>query len=494
MAIVDKKRELYAKLSAISALSKVPKQKVNSSISSMNNQLNSSEFLIELATVLVGAKVIKDYVVDAITNRLPDFELAIKDNLKKELKEVVSCGVNASIPEWFQSGGSGVELKIPNIDFYDLMKTDPTSFAGELIYSDTSSGLASKDFNTYLYYTIQTPTTTTVWGSSVNGVDILESTFFESTIAATGSPSRNNIIKYTASPTYSNKTLPDFNNDFIDSLSLFGNPSSLDSPKFITLIMEELFGSVSSSSGVGKSKKQIKKELEVKEVLNCILNSEDGNITDNFFTFDNETLAKIDRESNNRKNGIRELQTCDNLAVQISLRDVSNEISTILSATTKSEESKAIEEALDNLAQIQANFSSNNVNKGTIKNNFFIEIIKKLQLIFMSTIITPEFISVFAINHQIIYGKGSSYDGPIDFIRKNKKLVTDISLIVLDMLLRLLLNLVLLYITIRLKQKFADDEIEKAKNYVIALLSYTGVPPEIITQLSKINTNPFVKG
>ena len=120
MAIVDKKRELYAKLSAISALSKVPKQKVNSSISSMNNQLNSSEFLIELATVLVGAKVIKDYVVDAITNRLPDFELAIKDNLKKELKEVVSCGVNASIPEWFQSGGSGVELKIPNIDFYDL--------------------------------------------------------------------------------------------------------------------------------------------------------------------------------------------------------------------------------------------------------------------------------------------------------------------------------------------------------------------------------------
>ena len=165
----------------------------------------------------------------------------------------------------------------------------------------------------------------------------------------------------------------------------------------------------------------------------------------------------------------------------------------IFSLSTKSEESKAIEEALDNLAQIQANFSSNNVNKGTIKNNFFIEIIKKLQLIFMSTIITPEFISVFAINHQIIYGKGSSYDGPIDFIRKNKKLVTDISLIVLDMLLRLL-NLVLLYITIRLKQKFADDEIEKAKNYVIALLSYTGVPPEIITQLSKINTNPFVKG
>tara|TARA_R100000908_G_scaffold36679_1_gene16829 strand:+ start:6017 stop:7495 length:1479 start_codon:yes stop_codon:yes gene_type:complete len=488
MAIVDKKRQVFAKLSAITALSKVTKDKFNSSIQSINNELNSTDFLVDFTVALVGAKALRDYVVDSITNRLPEIELAIKDGLKRELKELVSCSVNPSIPTWFQHGGTGVELKIPNIDFYDIMRTDPTSVAGSLVYTDVPSGVASKDFNTYLYYTIQTPTTATRWGM---GTDILESTFFESTVATPTSPSRNNIIKYTTSPGYSNKTLPEFNNDFIDTLSLFGNPFSLDSPKVISLIMEELFGSLSSASGIGKSKKQIQKELEVKEVLNCIINSEDNNITDNFFTFDNPTLAKIDRETNNRQNGIRELKTCDNLAVQITLETVSNEIAAILTTTTKAEETKAVANALDNLATTQSNFASNSVNKPTIKTNFFIEIIRKLQMVIMTSVITPEFISLFAINHQIIYGKGSTYDGPIDFIKKNRKLVKNIAKIVLNMLLNMLLNLALLYITIRLKEKFADDQIEKAKNYVNTLLSYAGVPQSVITQLNKINTHPI---
>ena len=48
----------------------------------------------------------------------------------------------------------------------------------------------------------------------------------------------------------------------------------------------------------------------------------------------------------------------------------------------------------------------------------------------------------------------------------------------------------LLYISAKLKQKFADDKIEKAKNYVSILLSYSGVPPNIIAQIRKINTQP----
>ena len=106
----------------------------------------------------------------------------------------------------------------------------------------------------------------------------------------------------------------------------------------------------------------------------------------------------------------------------------------------------------------------------------------------MSAIITPEFISLFAINHQIIYGRGSTYDGAIDFMKKNRKLIKNIAKIVLNMLLNLLLNLVLLYITIKLKEKLADDQIEKAKNYVSMLLSYTGVPQSVIAQIRKINT------
>lgn len=486
MGIIDQKRNIFSKLAAVNALNEIPEGLRNSSYSSVNNSTNSTDFLVDLTTALVGAKAIKDYVVDVITYRLPQIETAIKDGLKLELKELVSCNVNPSIPLWFQNGGTGVELKITDIDTYDIMKVNPQSFEGGLIYTDVSAGLNSKDFNTYLYNTIQTPGTPTKWGLSVtSSVDILESTF------TPNGTTNNNVIKYTTSPAYSNKKLTDFNNDFIDTLSLFGNPFSLDSPKVITLILEELFGSISSSPGVNKSKKQIELELKFNEVLDCILESEDDNITDSFFTFDNPTLARIDRESNNRRNGIRELETCGNLAVQVTSQTAVDAVDTISTATTKTEEVAAVTEALDNIVQVQASFATTNTNDENIGNNFFIEIVRKLQRIIMSAIMTPEFISLFAINHQIIYGQGTSYDGPIDFLKKNRKLVKGVAKVLLNTLLTLLLDLVLLYITIRLKQKFADDEIEKAKNYVSILLSYTGVPQSVISQIRRINTQPI---
>ena len=479
---------MFGKLNAMSALGKIPKGGVNSSYTSVNNETNSTDFLVDLTTTLVGAKALKDYVVDTITYRLPEIEDAIKDGLKRELKELVSCNLNPSIPSWFQNGGSGVELKITDIDFFDIMKTNPQSFEGSFIYSDVPAGVNSQDFNTYLYYTIQTPSTPKNWGLSVSGFDILETTCLETTTT------KNNVVKYTtnygvAGTAFANKTLVDVNNNFTDSLSLFGNPNSLNSSKMLALIVEELFGSISSS--VGKSKKQIKLEVEIKEILDCILNSEDDNISDSFFTFDNPTLARIDRETNNRRNAIREVVTCGNLQVQVNSSAINDAVNEINATTNKTEEVDAVTNSLNTIAETQAGFIQNDTDKETVRTNFFIEIIKKLQRIIMSAIMTPEFISLFAINHQIIYGQGTSYSGPIDFIKKNRKLVKNIGKIILNILLNLLLNLVLLYITVRLKEKFADDQIEKAKNYVSQLLSLTGVPPEIIAQIRRINTQPI---
>lgn len=484
MSIIEKKRNVLSKIAAVNALGNIPKGITNSSFSSINNKINSTDFLIDLTTTLIGFKALKDYVIDTISYRLPQIEEAVKDGLKIELKKLVSCNINPSIPSWFIDSGDGINLKVSDIDFFDMMKVNPNSGAGELIYTDIANGINSKDFNTYLYNTIQSPGTPTNWGSSVTGTNILKSEFIESGTI-------NNVIKYTTSSDYSDKKLAEFNNDFIDSLSLFGNPDSLNSSKVVALILEELFGSISSTTK--KSKKQIESELELKECLTCILESESDKIDDSLFTFDNPTLAKIDRESNDRRRGIRELKTCDNLKVQVDATTVKESIVSIdaTQGQPKTEEVNAITEALNNSAETQANFASNEVNRETIKTNFFIEIIKKLQIVIMSAIVTPEFISIFAINHKIVYGKDSSYDGPIDFVKKNRKLVKNIGKIVLNILLNLLLNMVLLYITNLLRQKIVDDKIEKAKNYVSILLSYSGVPPNVIAQIRKINTQPI---
>jgi hypothetical protein len=479
MGIVDKKRELMSKIAAVKALANTKKDKINSSYSSINNKLNSSKFLIDITSALVGAKKLKDYVVDMISYRLPEIEEAVKEGLKLELKEICSCHVNPSIPSWLKQGGTGIQIKVTDVDFFDTMKVNPTSFAGSLIYTDTASGISSKDFNTYLYYTIQaagTPNAVTQWGKSITGTDILESEFIPN-------GTTNNVIKYTTSIAYSNKNLSDFNNDFIDSLSLFGNPGSNSSSKIIASIMEDLFGSISAITG--KSKKQLTSQLEFLKVVDNVLETETPKIDDSAFKFDKSTIAKIDKESNDKKKGLKEIKTNVMTKVSVGAGVVKESMTAIEESKTKLEEVNAIKTSLDDAAKSQANSSSNEADKETIKTNFFLEIIKKLQRVVMSSIMTPEFITIFAINHQIIHGQGTSYDGPIDFIKKNRKLVRSIGKLVLSILLKYLLNLVIKELTKLLQEKLVGDKIEKAKNKVSIYLSYLGVPQDVIAQIRK---------
>lgn len=479
MSIIDQKKDIFGSIGALNALSdNYPKLPKFNSLPSINNGSNSTSFLIDLVTTLAGFSVLKDHVVDTITYKLPQLEDSVKDALKRELKEIVSCNVNPSIPSWFQNGGPGVIMKVTDIDFYDSMKVNPDTTAGSLIYTDIDSGVNSRDFNTYLYNTIQDPNAPKDWGASTISTDLLETTFLET------SATNNNVLKFNTSTGFSNKKLTEFNNAYVDSITLFGEPNSSDSKTMTNMLMEELFGSVSSSSSVNKSKKQLKREAEVREVLDCIINSENNVIDDSFFTFDNPTLAKMEEEVNNRKNGIRKIKTCGDIAVKISDEDLKTNQDIIEDATTKEEEFEAVSQALDNLSNIQSGVAPNEQDRQTVNNDFFINIINKFTNTTMNLILTPKFITIFAINHQIIYGEGVSYDGPVDFMQKNKKIVKNMSNQISNVLIGLLLTLALKHLTIKLRDKLIGDEIEKNKNYLAIILSYVGVPPSVISQIT----------
>jgi len=485
MGIIDQKKSVFGNIAALNVLNGgLPKLPDFNSFTSISNSTNSAQFLIDLLNSLVGFEALKEFVVDTISFKLPQIETSVKDGIKKDLKELVSCNVNPSIPDWFKHGESGIETKVTDIDFFNIMKVNPESLEGGLIYKNVSPGVNSKDFNTYLYYTIQDPGHQKNWGSSTVGVDILETTFLETSTTA------NNVLKFTTSSAYTNKTLIEFNNDFINSLTMFGGPNTLDSTIMINMIFEELFSSISSSPNINKSKKQLKLEAEFKHVLDSVLDSEDDIKCDNFFTFDNPTLAKIDEEVNNKKNGVKFIKTCGNIPTSITsseLNDVQNTISatTINGVPNKQEESKAILQSLDNLADTQASFSNNPRDVLTIKTDFFTEIIRKLTRIIMSLVISPKFITLFAINHRIIYGQMDGYNGAIDFIKKNRKLVKSVAEIIRNIILELLLSLVLKILMEKLAQKYIDDGIEKANNYVSIILSYLSVPPEILALIRK---------
>jgi hypothetical protein len=523
MSVYDQKKKVMGNIAALNTITEgLPKFKRTDSFSSMNNDGNSTNFLLDLTQALIGYQELKENIVDILTRKLPEIESEIKKKLKLELKEYTSCGVNPNIPSWFKSTGVGVTLKLSNIDFFQITKTDPKSAFGFLIYNDFQSGTNSTDFNTFLYSNIEqnksdyTPNggTPSPWGTSTVGTNILDLKF-----SPVGSPTivpvstlgtpignpiglppsgfltvpNNNIIKITTNPAFDNKTLSEFNEKFIDSIYLFGDPNNYDGTKILNAIIDNLFGTMSVE--FGKTKEQLKKEAEINEVLKCILNSDENDfIDDNYFEFDNEQLSKIETDVNNKRLGIKVLETCGNLVANIPISELIDASNAFTAATANQLsplsvdelKSQAISKAIDNIAAAQASNAAT-IDIPTVKYNFILDLIKSFTQSVITIILSPRLITLFAVNFKIIYGQLSEYDGAIDFMKKNKNLIISISKTVLEIIIKMLITLVLKYISKKLAKKIADDKKEKSENYNKVMLSLLGVTPDIITQIQNIN-------
>jgi len=194
----------------------------------------------------------------------------------------------------------------------------------------------------------------------------------------------------------------------------------------------------------------------------------------------------MDEKVNDRKMGIRKLETCINLPVKVTVESTAKAAEAVDNSTNKEEEKEAVTNALDNLAEEQAKFSQNPVDKINIKGNFFVEMLEKFVKMIMSIVISPKFITLFAINHQIIYGQGEGYADAKDFMRKNSTLVNNIKKILRDIILAVLLKAVLKFLSSKLAQKFIDDEIEKGKIELAALLLAIGIPGFIIAKINDL--------
>lgn len=491
MSILDQKNKIMGNIASLNVINEgLPKFDIKNSFASINNGTNPVDFLLDLVQSLMGYQELKGNIVDVITRKLPEIESQIKKTLKQDLKGYVSCGVNPSIPAWLRSTGSGVEFSLSNIDFFDIMKTDPNSELGFLVFDDVANGLNSLDFNTFLYSNIDlnksdfTPNggSYSTWGQSTTGVDIVDVRF-----SPVGT-SKNNVIRINVNSYFDNKSLTEFNNTFIDSITLFGNPNNINGSKILNTIVDNLFGTISVNTG--KTNSQLKKEAEINEVLECILNSDENDvIDDSYFEFNNQQLIKIENSVNERKRGIKLLKTCGDLPAQVPIDILINgnldlSASTITTGSTSPEEQQfnVMGNLIDAISEAQA-LNASVIDVPTVKVNFLLDLIKNLMKSIINIIISPKLMTLFSLNFKILYGIFSEYDGPIDFMKKNKNLIINIAKSVLDPIIKMLLNMVIKRLTAMVSKKLSGDKIEQAKNYVTQLLSMVGVSPIVTRQI-----------
>lgn len=473
MSIIDKKKKIFGNIAAATTLTQgLPKLKTSSSFPSINNGGNSITFLTDLIKSLIGYAALVVVLVDILTHSLAQIEREIKKALKAELKEIVSCGVDPSLPAFIKSTGSGIIIEVNKVDFLDMFKTDPNSPGGNLMYNDITTPLtSSSDFNTFLYGVIQNDGTPSTWAG------IFDITFHS--VGTGGNP--NNTFTIKANSSYNTKTLTDLNNNFIDSLTLF-NAEGL-----INRIVDILFGSISVS--IKKTTKQLENDAKVNNIIDCMVNADaDDTIDDSYFTFSNEEVYIHQQEADLRKKGINKLECCNRVAASIPINLLTDFTTQMTGATTTQQKKDIISTNIDKMANQTTINAGTTTDHISIKLNFIQQIINNLIKAIVGVVLSPKVVMIFLINYKIIYGPTASFVDATDFIKKNKNLIRAITKNIAGMIIKILIAIALKEIASLVAAAATKKETERGKNQLSQLLSLVGIPQETLRLITGLTS------
>ena len=466
MALLDQKKKVFGYIASARVLTEqMPIMKLINSLPSLNNGKDPIVFLTDLIKSLIGYEALRDSVVDILTYSFDEIEVKVKTALKRELITLVSCGVNPSIPSFLKSTGVGINIEVKKADFLDMFKVDANSKVGILLYDDITSPLTnSSDFNTFLYGVTQNDGITQSWKG------ILDITF--NSLGNVNRP--NNTFTIRVNQSYDNKTLTDLNNDFIDSLTLF------IAQKVVNNIMDVIFVSISVT--ISKTKKQLDQEGKINNIVDKLINDDgcDDEIDDSYFTFDNQQIATIERDSARRQSGMIKVKTSTESISTVGSDTLITFNEEMNNAASFVDKKQTLTANIDKMSDESAKNVPNQSDKISVKLDFIQKLISSLTKAIVSVILSPKILMIFLINFKIIYTLSGEYKDPVEFIKKNKRLIKEMIKTVSDIVVEKLLAIGMKEMTKLANSVVAKKAVEKSKNKLAQLLSLTGVPQDAI--------------
>ena len=130
-----------------------------------------------------------------------------------------------------------------------------------------------------------------------------------------------------------------------------------------------------------------------------------------------------------------------------------------------------------------ASYTNNPIDHQAVKLNFIQELINNLINVVVNTILSPKVVILFLINFKIIYGPDSTYTDPIDFLKKNKNFIHNMTKRIGGLIIKILLHLALKELTNLISKAIVKQQTDKNKSNVAQLLSLVGVSPETLRQI-----------
>jgi len=469
MSISDKKEKVFGKIAASRTLTESKfKSKLKKLSPFINNVKSVIAFLTDVIKALIGYGALVKAVIDILMHSLDTIEQELKKALKLNIKNIISCGINPSLPDFIKSTGDGIAIEVRKLDFFDLMKVDPKSISGKLLYNDVTPSLFdSTDFNTFLYAVIQDEGNTHTW-KNIYDVKFLS-------IDPNGIHPNNSII-IKANSTYDNKSLNDLNNNYIDTLKLF------NTEHLTNKIIDSIFGSVSVN--LNKTKKQLENEAKIDAIVDKMINNDIGQtIDDSYFEFDNDELTQVEYVADNRQRGVIKIKTSEEFDASVDQSLLTNFNDEMGRAVTIQERKDILAKHLNEMADANTKNSNNPSDNITIKLDFTQNIINSIIKAIVGVVLTPKVIVLFLIIYKIIYGENIDFKDAIQFLKQNKQLFNGIIKKITGLITSFLLRIVLKYIGELMASEVAQRQLEKIEYRKNQLLSLVGVSQDAIKEL-----------
>lgn len=464
MPIFNDKLDILNEISALKSLTDgFPELDLGNSFPSLNNRSNTVDFLLDLIKTLIGYEQLRSELIRFLTYQTNGIEASIKLVLKNILKKTFSCSTDAVIPpRYINTLGSGFNISLDQIDFFEILKVNPNSVEGGLIYGDVE-----KDLNSFLYQTLQG--NTGVWKSLIR-VEYLQSGVVDGTL-------KTNVLNIKIDESWQGRTVNDFINQFLDSIVLFTLPN------LVNKIFDVIFGTISSF--LGKPKDTIESEVQLEILVNKIIDLPDTEIDNSYFEFTGEEIDIFNEKVDEKTSGRKILKDCNFVSSFIDFSDLVD-TNDELSNTSNFVEIKTVLENRFNVLADKANSGLDSGSQTYGKNLFFENLLRGILQALANVILAPKAMLMLLSYFKIVNGT-IGFFGFSDFLGKNRQFLVQILRdSIIPLVTEFLLRVVIKHLTRLIVQDQAGRALEMIKNQQLQILSLLGVPSEIRDLIARL--------
>tara|TARA_R110001592_G_scaffold28739_9_gene105055 strand:- start:2506 stop:4284 length:1779 start_codon:yes stop_codon:yes gene_type:complete len=461
---------------------------------------NVIKFLVELLVTVLSLDLSKlqGILSRFLIKEINIFSNSLRFSMSDKLKSCFLCKINPLIPNWLIT--EGINLEIDSIDFRDMLRINPESDGGKIMYGGEG------DMNRFLFEVIQAGGEERTWsynskpiaifkfiesGSNVGYVESKD-TAEEDNKGQQNSDKRNNVINMRIMESYSGDHLVNFINDYIRALDPI-----IETKKVLPNLLSKGYGTISrvSNLSIDSFRKQVEFDKSLELLFDKGATNDDFEIDNTFYTFSESERKDIDDAVNSEYDGVVELPSC--CCGQSSISDVSivSFNDRLNKSTTEEGDIEITNNAISQLSDESVRvYPVNERDKGYL--DFFINIIQNIGTITIGMTLTPKLNFIIVMLNYMVT-KNSRFINVREFFGVAWCIISDIMFgiikkliygLLLPRILKSISNLLKCSIQEIIKKRISDDLIT-TKSLIpnSGFLSNSKLYAELAKEISNIN-------